>query len=192
MRPYPGFGDALPCPKVMRHPYYPDILQWSTPYTLEPGDSWEYYLSQEHLDKIVDFRYVFITHIYAPWVDENRGFWKMKNGKIVAKEGLNQALKRISDMRDKHLLLPTTIEKYMTYQHQIQNLEYRVEEDGSVMLKNNNNETIKGLSLISVREMFLDNKKSFNKRKTHSGNEWIIWFDIEPNEVVRVLNMNKN
>ena len=60
------------------------------------------------------------------------------------------------------------------------------------MLKNNNNETIKGLSLISVREMFLDNKKSFNKRKTHSGNEWIVWFDIEPNEFVRVLNVNKN
>ena len=192
MRPYPGFGDALPCPKVMRHPSYPDILQWSTPYTLEPGEFWEYYLSQEHLDKIVDFRYVFITHIYAPWVDENRGFWEMKNGKIVAKEGLNQALKRISDMRDRHLLLPTTIEKYMTYQHQIQNLEYRVEEDGSVMLKNNNNETIKGLSLISVKEMSLDNGKSFDKRKTHYGNEWIIWFDIEPNESIRVLNVNKN
>ena len=192
MRPYPGFGDALPLPKVMRHPSYPEILLWSTPYTIEPGEKWEYYLAQERLDKIVDFRCVFITHFYAPWVEENRGFWEMKNGKIVAKEGFNQALKRISDMRDKRLLLPTTIEKYMTYQHQIQNLEYRVEEDGSVMLKNNNNETIKGLSLISVREMSLDNEKSFNKRKTHSGKEWIIWFDIEPNEVVRVLNMNKN
>jgi hypothetical protein len=39
------------------------------------------------------------------------------------------------------------------------------------MLKNNNKETIKGLSLISVREMSVDDKKSFNKRQTHSGNE---------------------
>ena len=60
------------------------------------------------------------------------------------------------------------------------------------MLKNNNNETIKGLSLISVKEMSLDNGKSFDKRKTHSGNEWIIWFDVEPNESIRVLNVNKN
>jgi hypothetical protein len=60
------------------------------------------------------------------------------------------------------------------------------------MLKNNNKETIKGLSLISVREMSLDDKKSFNKRKTHSGNEWIIWFDIKPDEVVRVNNVNQN
>ena len=194
MRPYPGFGDALPLPKVIRHPSYPDILQWSTPYTIDPGENWGwgYYLSQDLLDKLVDFRYVFITHFYAPWVEEKRGFWEMENGKYVAKEGLNDALKRISDMRDKHILLPTTIAKYMTYQNQLCHLEYRLNEDGSVMLKNNNNETIKDLSLIAVKEMFLDNKKSFNKRRTHSGNEWIIWFDIEPNEVVRVLNMNKN
>ena len=80
----------------------------------------------------------------------------------------------------------------MTYQQQQRALEYRVNEDGSIMLKNNNNETIKGLSLISVNEMSLDSGKSFNKRKTYSGNEWIIWFDIEPEEVVRVYNVNKN
>ena len=189
MRPYPGYGDAMPLPKVGHHPSYPDILLWSTPYTIEPGENWgwDYYVSQQYLDKIVDFRYVFITHFYAPWVEQRRGFWDIKDGKRVAKEGLNNALKRISDMRDEHLMLPTTIADYMTYQQQLAHLEYRIMQDGSVMLKNNNNETIKGLSLISVKEMSLDNEKSFNKRKTHSGDEWIIWFDIAPNEVVRVF-----
>lgn len=195
MRPYPGFGDALPLPKAGSHPSYPDILLWSTPYTLEPGDSWNYYLSQNNLDKIVDFRYVFITHFYAPWVEMERGYWEKRDGKIVAKEGLNKALERIADMRDKHLLLPTTIANYMNYQHQLRQLEYRVMEDGNIMLKNNNKETIKGLSLISVREMSLDGGKSFNKRKTQSGDEWIIWFDIEPNETIIVqtsINVNNN
>lgn len=194
MRPYPGFGDALPLPRVSRHPSYPDIMLWSTPYTLEPGENWgwDYYLGQDILNKIVGFRYVFITHIYAPWVQQHRGFWEIKDGKIVAKEGLNRALKRMADMRDKQLMLPTTVADYMTYQEQLRQLEYRVNEDGSIMLKNNNNETIKGLSLISVNEMTLDNKKSFNKRKTSSGDEWIIWFDIAPNEEVRVLNVNNN
>jgi hypothetical protein len=40
--------------------------------------------------------------------------------------------------------------------------------------------------------MSLEGGKSFNKRQTHSGNEWIIWFDIEPDEVVRVYNVNQN
>ena len=189
VRPYPGYGDAIPLPKVGRHPSYPDITLWSTPYTLEPGENWgwDYYTSQQYLDKIVDFRYVFITHFYAPWVEQYRGFWCVEDGKVVAKEGFDNALKRMSAMRDEHRMLPTTIANYMTYQHQLAHLEYRIEQDGSVMLKNNNNETIKGLSLISVKEMSLDNEKSFNKRKTHSGDEWIIWFDIAPNEVVRVF-----
>ena len=194
LRPYPGFGDAFPLPQVCFHPSYPDILIWSTPCTTEPGDNWawDYYFSYSQLNKIVDYRYVLITHIYAPWVEEFRGFWEMKDDKAVAKEGFNKALERISQMRDELILLPTTIENYMTYQQQLRKLEYRVNEDGSVMLKNNNNETIKGLSLISVKEMSLDNKKSFDKRKTCSGNEWIIWFDMEPDEEVRVLNVNKN
>ncbi len=190
MRPYPGFGDALPMPKVGYHPSYSDILLWSTPYTMEPGENWgwDYYLAQDKLDKLLDLRYVFITHFYAPWVQIERGYWDMKDGKYVAREGFNNALKRMSDMRDNHLLLPTTIAKYMTYQQQLRALEYRVNEDGSIMLKNNNNETIKGLSLISVKEMCLGDGKSFNKRKTHSGDECIVWFDMEPNEVVRVFN----
>ena len=194
MRPYPGFGDAMPLPKVGYHPSYPDILLWSTPYTMEPGENWgwDYYLAQDKLDKVLDLRYVFITHFYAPWVQKERGYWDMKNGKYVAREGFNKALKRMSDMRDNHQLLPTTIAKYMTYQQQLRALEYRVNDDGSIMLKNNNNETIKGLSLISLKEMCLDDGKSFNKRKTHSGDEWIVWFDMEPNEVVRVFNVNEN
>ena len=189
MRPYPGFGDALPVPKISRLYSYPDIMLWSTPYTLEPGENWgwNYYLAQERLDKIVDFRYVFITHFYAPWVQEKRGYWETKNGKIVAKDGLNDALQRIALMRDEHLLLPMTVADYMTYQQQIRNLEYRVNEDGSVTLKNNNNETIKGLSLISVKEMSLANAKSFNMRKTKNDEEYIIWFDMKPNEELLIL-----
>ena len=194
MRPYPGFGDAMPLPKVGYHPSYPDILLWSTPYTMEPGENWgwDYYLAQDKLDKVLDLRYVFITHFYAPWVQKERGYWDVKDGKYVAIDGLNKALKRMSDMRDNHQLLPTTIAKYMTYQQQLRDLEYRVNDDGSIMLKNNNNETIKGLSLISLKEMCLDDGKSFNKRKTHSGDEWIVWFDMEPKEVVRVFNVNEN
>lgn len=190
IRPYPGYGDALPLPKVSRHPSYPDVMLWSTPYTLEPGgnDTWEYYMSQEHLDKITDFRYVLITHIYAPWVSEERGFWENRDGMITAKEGFNKTLARIAEMRDRHLMLPTTIADYMKYQSQLKQLEYRVDTEGKVILKNNNNETIKGLSLISVNDISLDDEKSFEKRKTQSGDEWIIWFDMEPNEEVEIVN----
>ena len=190
VRPHPSYGDALPIPKVVKLNSYPDILLWSTPYTTEHSDNsaWNYYFNQERLDNIVDLRYVFITHIYAPWVEEYRGFWEMKDGKIVAKDGFNKALERLSNMRDKHCILPTTIENYMTYQEQLQQLEYKLDVNGNVLLKNNNKETIKGLSLISTKEMSLADDKSFNMRKTKSGDEYIIWFDMEPNEELIIDN----
>lgn len=189
-RPYPGFGDALPVPKVSNLPLFPELLLWSTPYTMEPGENWawNYFFSQDVLDKIVDYRYVFITHIYPAWVEEGRGYWEIKDGKYVAKEGLNNALKKISEMEKQHLLLPTTIADYMTYQQQLQSLEYKVETDGTIVLRNKNKETIKGLSLISTHDISLENGKHFNRKKTKSGDENIVWFDMEPDEVVKIVN----
>ena len=43
------------------------------------------YGNQDVLDKIVDYRYVFITHIYPAWVEERRGYWEMKDGKYQLK-----------------------------------------------------------------------------------------------------------
>lgn len=192
-RPYPGFGDAFPLPRMSLHPSYPDILIWFTHYTIEPDANWawDYYFSQERLDKIVDFREMFITHIYAPWVEEKRGFWEMEDGKVVAKKGFNRALEKIAKMREQHLLLPTTIADYMKYQQQLKSLEYRVEKNGDVVLKNNDDETIKGLSLITTKEVELDNLKYFNKKETSDSDEWIIWFDMSPNEEVRILSKIK-
>lgn len=192
-RPYPGFGDAFPLPRISSHPSYPDILIWFTHYTIEPGENWawDYFFSQKRLDKIVDFREVFITHIYAPWVEEKRGFWEIENGKVVAKKGFNRALEKIAKMREQRLLLPTTIADYMKYQQQLKSLEYRVEKNGDVVLKNRGDETIKGLSLITTKDVELDNLKYFNKRETSAGDEWIIWFDMSPNEEVRILSKIK-
>ncbi len=192
-RPYPGFGDAFPLPKISSYPSYPDILIWFTHYTIEPGENWtwDYYFSQEMLDKIVDYREVFITHIYAPWVEDKRGFWEVENGKVVAKKGFNRALDKIAKMREQRLLLPTTIADYMKYQQHLKTLEYRVEGNGDVVLKNHGDETIKGLSLIATKEVELDNLKYFNKRETSFGDEWIIWFDMSPNEEVKILSKIK-
>lgn len=188
LQPYPGFGDAIPLPKVMRLRDYPDILLWATASTMDPFSNWawDYFFSQFNLDKIVDFRSVFITHCYSPWVTEERGYWETDNGTIVAKKGFNKALERISNLEKQKLMLPTTIAEYMRYQKQLMNVEYRLDDDGSVRLKNLNQDEIKGLSLICDKEIKI-NEKEYNIRKTKSGDEWIIWFDIEPDETVEVI-----
>lgn len=190
LQPYPGFGDALPLPKVMTLRKYPDILLWFTSSTMEPNSNWawNYFFSQDNLDKIVDFRAIYITHCYSPWVNAQRGYWEDIDGKIMAKKGMNESFQRIQNLEKQHLMLPLTIAEYMKYQQQLQNLDYRLNEDGSLMLKNNNEETIVGLSLICTEEMTTN--KVFNIRKTKSADEWIIWFDLLPHEEITIFKVN--
>lgn len=188
LRPYPGFGDAFPIPKVMSLPYKPELLLWYTSCTVEPGEdwAWDYYFSQDILDKIVDFRNVFITHCYPAWVTTSRGFWDREENKIVAKEGFNRALERIAMLKKQHLMLPTTVANYMRYQERLKSLEYKVNRDGSVTLTNNNAEIIKGLSLISTKQIVIEGDKSYQTRKSKSGKEWMVWFDLNPNEKITI------
>ena len=178
-RPYPFFGDAMPRPRYMRAPFADDFLLWTTDYTLEPGDYWGYYLSQGNLDNVVESRSAFITHIYPAWVTTARGFWDVENGQIVAKPGMNQALERIAQLREKRLMLPTTVEKYLHYQELIHNVDYQYDNDGNVVLTNNNDEIIHGFTLISKTPIDVI---SINHRE--SNGEYIIWFNFGPKEKI--------
>ncbi len=187
-RPYPFLTDAFPNPRVMRLPAEPDFLVWSTNYTTEPGESWGYYYNNERLMKIVESRSVFISHTYPAWVETFRGFWDMENGVAVAKPDFNQALERIAGLRDQKLMLPTTIDKYMHYQEQLQNVEYQYDNEGNAVLTNKNNDVVKGMSLISKSKMEISGKQYETRI---SKGEHIIVFDMEPGETVTVTNDNK-
>lgn len=184
-RPYPFWTDAMPKPRVMRAHFDKDIILWSTDYTLEPGELWDYYLSQSNLDVVVESRQAFITHVYSPWVTTERGFWDMEDGKIVAKNGLNKALERIANLRDRHLMLPTTVEKYLKYQEQLQNVEYQYDNENIVLI-NNNNDTIHGFSLISTAPVTVETRygMSISVNSRESNGEHITWFDFAPKETI--------
>ena len=184
-RPYPFFGDAMPYPRFMHAPFDDNMLMWATTYTLEPGELWNYYLSQYRLETIVESRSVFIAHVYSPWVTTARGFWDMEDGLMVAKPDMNQAFERIANLREKHLMLPTTIEKYLKYQEQLQNIDYQYDTDGNVLLINNNDETIHGFTLISKSPITLiENQRVIPFSSRESIGEYIIWFDFGPKEMI--------
>jgi len=182
--PYPFWGDAFPKPRFMRLPDDPEMLLWSTEYTTEPGASWDYYFRQNNLDVLVESRSVFISHTYPAWVETKRGFWDMGDGKVVAKEEFNKALERIASLRDRRLLLPTTIEKYLKYQEQLQCVDYQFDNDGNVILKNNNPEAVQGLTLISKSPLEVMDKMT--SRRMSKG-ECVVWFDMEPYETVKII-----
>lgn len=183
--PYPFFSDALPHPRYMRAPFDDDIILWYTDYTLEPGEYWNYYLSQNRLETVVGSRSAFIAHVYSPWVTTARGFWDMENGQIVAKNDMNQALERIAKLRKQRLMLPTTVEKFLSYQEQLQDVDYQYDNEGNVVLTNNNDDTIHGFTLISKSPMTLiENQEVIPFSSRNSNEEYIIWFDFGPHEKI--------
>lgn len=179
--PYSAFSDCMPLPRVHYLPDNKDFMLWTTTYTMEPLSMWGYYLSENRLRKITDFREVFIIHCYSPWVTEDRGFWTNDNGKIVAKPDFNAALQRIAVLKEKKMLLPTTVERYMQYQKQLRDVSYIINYDGSIVLINNGKDLIKGLTLVSSSDIIAVDKQYEKKR---SDEEYMIWFDLEPDEKV--------
>lgn len=183
--PYPFFSDAWPHPRFMQAPFDDDMILWYTDYTLEPGDLWNYYLSQNMLETVVESRSAFINHVYSAWVTTERGFWDVENGQIVAKQGMNEAFERIAKLREKRLMLPTTIEKYLNYQEMIQNVDYQYDNEGNVVLTNNNDDTIHGFTLISKSPITLiGNEQVLPFSSRVSNGEYVIWFDFEPKDKI--------
>jgi hypothetical protein len=185
MQPYSGFGDALPNRQITTLPETNDFLLWATPSTLEvhSNDEWYYFYATERLQRLVDNHDVHITHIYPAWTNTIKGFWEYdEDSTIVARPGFNFALQQIANLRDEHMLLPTTIASYLDYAEKLNQIEYQIHEDGTISLVNHG-KTIKGLTLLCANPISVDNK-IIDFRKC--GNEYLIWFDLKSNEKVNI------
>lgn len=182
--PFPGFGDAFPDPVITKHPGI-DGLLWSTTGTLEvPEDRlWEYYFHPARIAQLINFRSIWINHVYPAWADETKGFWTWdENHKIIAMPGFNKALERISIHHKNGHLLPITINEFLNYHTALDQIDYQLQSDGNLRLTNNSGQTIFGLSLIiNARNVAVNGKKPPSKM---IGNETVFWFDFAPHSTV--------
>ena len=186
VQPYDGFGDALPNRQITTLPNGDkDFLLWSTPSTLEVNEDkdWYYFFDSTRLQHLVDQHNVFITHTYPAWSDPYRGFWQYnENGTAVAMPGFNFALSQLARFRDEKKILPTTVEQYLSYYEQLQNVEYLIQDNKTIQL-NNKGEAIKGLTLLSTKPIVVEGK-AIDFRKVDEG--YLVWFDLGKNETVTI------
>lgn len=186
VQPYDGFGDALPNRQITTLPNGDkDFLLWSTPSTLEVNEDreWYYYFDSIRLQRLVDQRNVFITHVYPAWSDPHRAFWQYdENGTAVAMPGFNFALSQLAHFRDEKKILPTTVEQYLSYYEKLQNVKYLI-SDSKTMQLNNRGEAIKGLTLLCTKPIVVEGK-AIDFRKVDEG--YLVWFNIDKNETVTI------
>ena len=199
MQPYTGFGDALPNRQVttiVGHDYFhgsltgwhplitPDFLTWCTPSTLEAvtDDEWDFYYSDERLQRLVDHHDVHITHTYPAWVWPGRTFWTYDaDSTIVALPGMNRAFERIANLRDEHKMLPMTIKTYLDYSSGLLHVNYEIIDEEHIRLFNIGDE-VKGFTLLCPSPIRFEDNRYYEYRK--SGNNYYIWFDLKPYDEV--------
>ena len=186
VQPFDGFGDALPNRQITTLPNGDkDFLLWSTPSTLEVNEDheWYYYFDSIRLQRLVDQHNVFITHVYPAWSNPYRAFWQYnEKGTAVAMPGFNFALSQLAHFRDEKKILPTTIEKYLSYYEKLSSIEYLIIDNKTIQLTNPN-EAIKGLTLLCTKTIVVEGK-AIDFRKVDEG--YLVWFDLGRNETVTI------
>ena len=186
VQPYDGFGDALPNRQITTLPNGDkDFLLWSTNSTLEINEDheWYYYFDSIRLQRLVDQHNVFITHVYPAWSNPYRAFWQYnENGTAVAMPGFNFALSQLAHFRDEKKILPTTIEKYLSYYEKLNGIEYTIIDHNTIQLTNPN-EAIEGLTLLCTKPIIVEGK-IIDFRKVDEG--YLVWFDLGKFETVTI------
>ena len=208
MQPYPGFGDALPnrqITTIVGHDFFqgsltgshrlpePDFLSWCTPSTLEAvtNEDWDFYYSNERLQRLVDNHDVHITHVYPAWVRPGRTFWTYDaDSTIIALPGMNRALERIAALRDKHKMLPMTVRTYLDYYSELLHVNYEIIDAEHIRLYNSGTEDIKGFTLLCPSPIRFEDNRFYEFRK--SGDQYYVWFDLKAHETVTLKLLTPN
>ena len=189
IQPYPGFGDALPnrqVTEIVGTSQLSPLTSWFTPSTLDitSNDDWDYYYSDERLQRIVDNHCVHITHVYSPWVWPGRTFWTYDaDSTIIAQPGMNRALERIATLRDERKMLPMTLKTYLDYYSSLRHVLYDIVDAEHISITNLGDD-IKGFTLVCPKPIRFEDNRYYDFKK--SGNEYYVWFDLKANDKVTI------
>ena len=195
MKPYPGFGDALPNRQITlletldtdRDGENAPFLTWCTPATLEAvtDNDWDYYLSPAQLQQLVDNHDIHITHVYPAWVMPGRTSWTYDaDSTIVALPGMNRALARIAALREEHRMLPMTVKTYLDHYSGLLQVDYDLLDATHIRLHNRGDQDLEGFTLLCSTPIRFEDRRYYEFRK--SGNDYYIWFDLKPYDTVTI------
>ena len=188
---YSGFGDFYPHPDFWQHPTRTESFwHWPTYSVLyiEREGLWEYFFSKHQFNVFTDNWGVEINHCYPAWSFPGKGFWKFDaNGTIVAMDGFNRTLQRMSDYRAKGLLNVTTVKQFMDYQLVTGQIDYDLLSDGRIKITNKGSRAVKGLSFATRAKYVLVN--GLKPAQKLQDNNLIFWFNLNAgaSAIIRVI-----
>lgn len=180
-------GSAFPTPLYWKHPTQTrDFYSWTTEYEKEYGNlsGKKVDVERKLLEKLVSDWGVFINHGYYVRNSKKDGNITEQNGKLVINPYFDKILGLMAQMRDTGDLYPTTIRDLLDYWIMTENISFDYLPDGIVVINNNNDKAIKGLSLVAHADNLRIDGEVPQLRKI--GENTVFWFDIPAKSRVRL------
>jgi hypothetical protein len=180
-------GNAFPTPL-----FWQNITQTRNFYSWVT-DSWKKYsnlsakevkVEQKLLNKLISDWGIFINHGYFVRNGHEDDVLCERNGKIVINPYFDKILANMARMRDEGDLYITTIRDLLDYWVLIENISFDYMSDGVIYIKNDNDEPIKGLSLVVLANTVRINGEIPKFRRV--GKNTIFWFDLTAKQSVRM------
>lgn len=181
----PYKGNAFPTPLFWKHPSRTnDFYSWVTDYVqIFKRSPNEISVKQRLLRNLISGWGIFISHGYMVRNLPADGYLNLQNGKLVVNPYFDEILKIMARMRDDGDLYITTVRDLLNYWILTDNIAFEYKPDG-IIVKNQNNESIKGFSLVVKADSVLVDGEIPKQRKV-DGN-LIFWFDINAGQTVRI------
>lgn len=180
-------GNAFPTPLFWLHPTRTaDFYSWVTDYVKPVSDLSERYVTTEKklLDKLVSDRGIFINHGYYVRRIPGEDVLSESNGKLVINPYFDKILGIMAQMRDDGDLYITTIRDLLDYWILTEKISFDYLNDGTILLTNNNDKPVKGLSLvIRADNVRIDGAIPSSRRVDENT---IFWFDIAAGKTIRI------
>ena len=133
---------------------------------------------KRQLEMLKSNRGIFINHGYYVRNGVNDFVLSEKNGEYVISPYFDQVLNLMAKMRDEGDLYITTIKDLLNYWILTENISFEYKSDGTIYILNNNEESVKNLSLVlnaDADDIRINNEIPASRQ---AGEDAIIWFDM--------------
>lgn len=183
-------GDGYPTPLYYQHPTRTEqFYSWATTFSKEYRNlsEDEVRVESDRILRLIKDWGVFINHGYFPRIRSGNDVINEVNGKLVIDPYFNQILGIMSEYRDKGDLFITTIRELMDYWIMLEKITFEYLQNGEILVYNNNDIPINGLSLAARANDIRVNGKLPNSKLV--GEDIIFWFDL-PGKEHAVLQFN--
>ena len=176
----PGKGTSYPTPLAWQNPTISGKLySWATDdFYKDFKNMTQNSLNHERklLERLISEWGIYINHGYYVRFGSGRGVLNMKDGKMVINPYFDKLLAMMSDIRDEGDLDLVTIRDLLDYWVLLKKITFDYLPDGRIIVYNNNDKPVNGLSLaVDGSEIKVNGKEPRMKK---AGSDTIFWFDI--------------